>query len=299
MTDILLYQGYQRREMLGFLHRLCIQRHRDALLDPACTPCGDGDCAGELGARVTDWCGLIIAELNQVILEIKRRDPGYPVDDRFESRAQILFSDQPGMTAVITKVIDQICADLMAGDDKRCDAVLWQVLGQHFKTVMDQYDGLGDAGTHRQKTRRRIDRLRKDLEARRGAAFVSPPEAAAAIITEIGARRLSNMPSKQATVEDYLYELAADDYMVGVDEIDLDPTVQDTVIDPELLVSMQACIDQLPPELREAIAIKQQWDGEPVFLRREHIAAHYGFGWETVRKRARMALEQLRECLEI
>ena len=301
MTDILLYQGYRRREMLQFLHRLCIQRHRDALLDPACAPCGDADgadCGDDLGDHIADWYQLIITELNGVIMDIKHRNPGYPVDDRFESQAMALFIDPPATTRGLAKVIAQLCADLAAGRDRRCDAILWQVLSQYFKAEMDRSDG-AEAGTHRLKTRRRIDRLRKDLEERGGTAFASIPDAATALQTEIAASHLTNMPSRQTTIEDYLWELAVDGLTTGDEEIDRDPLLLDFISTPEQELAVQQCVDRLPPELRQALSIKGHWNGEPVFLRSEHMAAHYGFGWETVRKRARAAEDQLRDCLEV
>jgi len=298
MTEILVYQGYQRHLMLKYLHRLCIQRHRDALLDPACAGCAAD--AAPLDAQVATWCGLIVAELDGVIRDAIARAPGNPGDYQREGDAMALFYHEAGMVQVLAGMLEPLCAALRAGREGDCDAMLWRVLSQHFKRVMDQLDGLaGESGTHRLKTRRRIDRLRKELEAARGEPFASVAEAVAALCDAIAARGLSTLPAKASTVEDYLLELQADSQQVGEEDIDRDPLLLDLVATPDLLLLLEQCVGQLSPELREAVAIKQQWDGEPVFMRSEHMAAHYGFGWETVRKRSRAALQQLRDCLEV
>lgn len=298
MAELLHYQGYQRSRMLKYLHRLCIQRYRDALLEPACAACSsaaialDDDPEDCLGGRVKGWCAEILAELERVI----RQTAGMPADGQREGNAMALFAADGAMTKALSRVLDQVCDAFRAGRERDCDAVLWRVLSQHFKVVMDQMEG---DGAHRVGVRRRVDMLRKALEKQRGAAFASIPEAAVALCAQVVAEGRANMPVKPAKMEEYLLELEADNMPLDEVDIDRDASLLDAVATPEQLTSLQQCVERLPDELQQALAIKLRWDGEPAFLRTEHMRAHYGFGWETVRKRARAAEQLLRECLEI
>ena len=293
MAELLHYQGYQRALMLKYLHRLCIQRHRDALLESACVACDDENADDDrLGAQVAGWCMSIVAELEQMI----RQHSGVPADCLREGDAMVLFHAEAAMSKALARILDRVCEAFLAGRDRDCDALLWQVLSQHFKVVMDQMDG---DGVHRLAARRRIDQLRKALEKKRGTPFASIAEAAAALCAEVVAEGIANLPVKPAKMEEYLLELEADNMRVDEEDIDRDTSIGGVMGDPELLISLQQCLERLPAVLQQALAIKLQWDGEPVFLRTEHMQAHYGFGWETVRKRARAAEQQLRECLEI
>lgn len=308
MAELLHYQGYQRALMLKYLHRLCIQRHRDALLEPACVACGDAgrdtsaevasddaadvDADDGLGVQVAAWCALIVDGLELRI----RQHTGVPADCLREGDAMVLFHAEAAMSKALARILDRVCEAFLAGRDRDCDALLWQVLSQHFKLVMDQMDG---DGAHRLTARRRIDRMRKTQEKKRGIPFASTAEAAAALCAVVVAEGIANLPVKPAKMEEYLLELEADSMRVDEQDIDRDASILDALGTPELMIALQQCVERLPAALQQALAIKLQWDGEPVFLRTEHMQAHYGFGWETVRKRARAAEQQLRECLEI
>jgi len=152
MAELLHYQGYQRALMLKYLHRLCIQRHRDALLEPACVDCGDDlsdevgrDGAADVGAddglamQVAAWCGLIVDELELRI----RQHTGVPADCLREGDAMVLFHAETAMSKALARILDRLCEAFLTGRDRDCDALLWQVLSQHFKLVMDQMDGDG------------------------------------------------------------------------------------------------------------------------------------------------------------
>lgn len=305
-TDVLLYQGFRRREMLNYLHRLCVREHLDDLLDSVCGPCETGVARDQqrldhLETAVGEWCRLIIDELNGIIVHAIRQDPDKPPDHQRQSQAMGLFHNPSGMARAIEKVVDRVCpAFEMNGRDAECEGLLWNVLKQHFKATMDQLDGYGGgAGTHRLKTMRRIDALRKELEEANGGPFSSLAEAAGIIHQEIVDKAIPNMPIKVETVLDYLNEVAVGQARSIEEVTDWERDEVYRFLPPDTLILLQECFDRLPRDLRQAISIKLRWEGEPAFLRDEHMKGHYGFGWETVRKRARSASGLLRDCLEI
>ena len=104
MADISHYQGPRRRTMLIYLHGLCIKRHRDALVDPACESCGDENALERLTQRVNEWSSGILLELNRVIKERS----GVSADCPRESDAMALFYNDAGMAQALLRVLDKV-----------------------------------------------------------------------------------------------------------------------------------------------------------------------------------------------
>ena len=66
---------------------------------------------------------------------------------------------------------------------------------------------------------------------------------------------------------------------------------------PELLIQLEQCVASLSTEQRQALTIRHNLGNEPSFLREQDFKRHYGFGWETLRKRADKARQLLRDCM--
>ncbi|MEI2780096.1 MAG: hypothetical protein V9H25_02090 [Candidatus Competibacter sp.] len=288
-----LYQGMiARRHTLTFLRRLCVVHHREALLSRICAACAGEDPRVALDQAVKIWSEELQRKLESVI----RGDP----DERGQlARAAMgLLFDSAGQAQVIASVLEPLCTAYRHNRESRVEQLLWNVLSQHFKDKMDQLDGFGGGpGSHQLQVLRRIEQLCRELEKRRGKPYADFAELAADLLVEIQTRALSNLPQTVATILEYLYASnarAAESLDDDTQRIEL---IAEFLATPEVLIQLEQCLEQLTSELRQALAIKFGLDSEPVFLRESDFKNHYGFGWETLRKRADHARRLLADCL--
>lgn len=288
-----LYQGMiARRHLLAYLRRLCIVHHREGLLSRICAACASADSGIALDRAVRVWGEGLQRKLESVI----RGDP----DERGKmARAAMgLLFDSAGQAQVIASVLEPLCAAYRHNRESRVEQLLWNVLSQHFKDKMDQLDGFGGGpGSHQLQALRRIEQLGRELEKRRGKPYGDLPELAADLLVEIQTRSLSNLPQTVATILEYLYASnarAAESLDDDTQRIEL---VAEFLATPDALIQLEQCLENLSSELRQALAIKFGLDDEPVFLREIDFKNHYGFGWETLRKRADHARRLLADCL--
>lgn len=288
-----LYQGMiARRHTLTFLRRLCVVHHREPLLSRICAVCASEDPSVALDQAVKVWSEGLQRELERVI----RSDP----DERGQlARAAMgLLFDSAGQAQVIASVLEPLCTAYHHNRESRVEQLLWNVLSQHFKDKMDQLDGFGGGpGSHQLQVLRRIEQLCRELEKRRGKPYADFAELAADLLVEIQTRALSNLPQTVATILEYLYASnarAAESLDDDTQRIEL---IAEFLATPEVLIQLEQCLEQLTSELRQALAIKFGLDSEPVFLRESDFKNHYGFGWETLRKRADHARRLLADCL--
>jgi hypothetical protein len=288
-----LYQGMiARRHTLAYLRRLCVVRHREALLSRICAACADERPSVGLAQTVKVWSEGLQWELELVI----RGDP----DERGQmARAAMgLLFDSAGQARVIEGILEPLCTAYRRNLESRVEQLLWNVLGQHFKDKMDQLDGFGGGpGSHQLQVLRRIEQLCRELEQRRGKPYADLAELAADLLVEIQTRALSNLPQTVATLLEYLYASnarAAESLDDDAQRIEL---IAEFLATPDVLIQLEQCLEQLSSELRQALAIKFGLDSEPVFLREIDFKNHYGFGWETLRKRADHARRLLADCL--
>lgn len=288
-----LYQGMiARRHTLTFLRRLCVVHHREALLSQICAACAGEAPSVALDQAVKVWSEELQRKLESVI----RGDP----DERGQmARAAMgLLFDSAGQAQVIASVLEPLCAAYRHNRESRVEQLLWNVLSQHFKDKMDQLDGFGGGpGSHQLQVLRRIEQLCRELEKRRGKPYADFAELAADLLVEIQTRALSNLPQTVATLLEYLYASnarAAESLDDDTQRIEL---IAEFLATPEVLIQLEQCLEQLTSELRQALAIKFGLDSEPVFLRESDFKNHYGFGWETLRKRADHARRLLADCL--
>lgn len=290
-----LYQGMiARRHILAYLRRLCVVHHREALLSQICAiAAGAGEHSGvPLTQAVKVWGEGLQWELELVI----RGDP----DDRGQmARAAMgLLFDSAGQVQVIEGILEPLCTAYRHNRDNRVEQLLWNVLSQHFKDKMDQLDGFGGGpGSHQLQVLRRIEQLSRELEKKRGKPYADIAELAADLLLEIQSRSMSNMPRTVATILEYLYASnarAAESLDDDTRRIEL---IAEFLATPDLLIQLEQCLEKLLPELRQALAIKFGLDSEPVFLREMDFKNHYGFGWETLRKRADKARFLMSDCL--
>ncbi len=293
-----LYQGIvARRRLLAYLRRLCVVHHREALLSRICVPCAGDSSSVALAQAVKAWGEGLQRELESVI----RRDS----DERGQiARAAIgLLFDSAGQAQVIASVLEPLCMAYRhhrerLTDERRVEQLLWNVLSQHFKDKMDQLDGFGGGpGSHQLQVLRRIEQLSRELEQRRGKLYADLAELAADLLLEIQARAMSNMPRTVVTILEYLYASnarAAESLDDDTQRIEL---IAEFLATPDVLIQLEQCLEQLSSELRQALAIKFGLEREPAFLREIDFKNHYGFGWETLRKRADQARRLLADCL--
>jgi len=283
-----LYQGYQRSQYLGLLRRLCLERYRDDLLDQLC---GNRINNNQCETIVSDWIQLLCAELETRIRETTS-------GNTLASGAMALLYDVPEQSKLLLAAAHELCEAYHRDNNTRLNGILWTILSQHFKEKMDQLDAAGGGkGTHQLQVTRRIEQLIDNLQKQRGSAFQSLPELACALQREIQQQQLNNMPTTIVKIMEYLYIIDSR-YQVELDDdtqhVDLIAT---HIANPELMLQLQQCLQQLSSELSEALSIKFDLGTEPVFLNETDFKTHYGYGKEALRKRAAKGLSQLLECL--
>jgi len=285
-----MYQGYQRSKYLGLLRRLCLERYRDDLLQQLCS---SGINKGQCEAVVTQWIQILCAEIET---QIRNSD----TTNNIASGAMTLLYDIPGQSQLLLNAAHDLCDAYHGENNTRLNGILWTILSQHFKEKMDQLDAAGGGkGTHQLQVTRRIEQLIHHLQEQRGSAFQTMPELASALHQEIQQQKLNNMPTTISKIMEYLYAIDAR-FQVELDDdaqhVDLIAT---HIAHPELMLQLQQCLQQLKPELSQALNIKFELGSEPVFLKEADFKAHYGFGKEALRKRASKGLTQLLECLNL
>jgi hypothetical protein len=288
-----LYQDMiARRRLLAYLRRLCVVRHREALLSQICVACVEERPSVTLAQTIKAWSEGLQWELELVI----RGDP----DERGQmARAAMgLLFDSVGQAQVIAGILEPLCTAYRHNRESRVEQLLWNVLSQHFKDKMDQLDGFGGGpGSHQLQVLRRIEQLGRDLEKRRGKPYADLAELAADLLLEIQSRAMSNMPQTVATILEYLYASNARAAETLDDDSQRIELIAEFLATPDVLIQLDQCLEKLSPELRQALAIKFGPDSEPAFLREIDFKNHYGFGWETLRKRADQARRLLADCL--
>lgn len=288
----LMYQGLPRRSLLSYLHRLCILHYRDELLDRLYSADSPGPISEmAVSEAVVAWNRMLQRELETLI----RRSKGEH-NEQAKQGLSLLF-DTEGQTRAILGIVEQLGSAHRKHNLSQCDQLLWNVLSQHFKDKMDQLDSFGGGpGTHQLQVMRRLDKLRRTLEERKGA-YSDPAELAADLLLEIQNKQISNMPETVRTILEYLYLLDSQ-YQDSLDDdtkqIDL---VAGFLVEPAALIQLEQCLERLTEERRQALDIKHRLSDEPVFLREQDFKQHYGFGWETLRKRAAEAEKSLADCM--
>lgn len=285
--DELLYQGRSRKAALGYLHRLCIVQHRDALLEPLCAISDDTT----IETIVATWNQILQQDLESVI---RANQTGQ--GELARAVLGLLF-DHEGQAHVIQTVANAIREAYQAHKTQVVDALLWNVLSQHFKNKMDQLDGFGGGlGSHQLSVMNRLDRLRRELESQQ--RYHDMAELTAALVAEIKAHKLSNMPTTEAKVLEYLYVMDAR-YQASLDDdsqhVEL---ISDLIAQPDTLIQLEQCWNRLTERMQQAIDIKLELSPQPAFLREQDFKQHFGFGWESLRKRASQALSALIDCIQ-
>jgi len=282
-----MYQGYKRGQYLGLLRRLCLERYRDELLERLCK---DGINNEQCEIIVSEWIHILCTEIESQI----RSDTATSI----ASGAMTLLYDVPTQSKLLLSAAHELCDAYHGDDTTRLNGMLWTILSQHFKEKMDQLDAAGGGkGTHQLQVTRRIEQLIHHLQEQRGGAFQSMPELANALQQEIQQQQLNNMPTTLKKIMEYLYIIDSR-YQVELDDeaqhVDL---IAMHIAQPELMLQLQQCLQQLTPEFSQALSIKFELGNEPVFLKETDFKTHYGYGKEALRKRAAKALAQLLDCL--
>lgn len=288
----LMYQGLSRRNLLSYLHRLCITHYRDDLLARLCTADPSGPMsATAVSEAVVAWNGVLQREL-EIRIRRSQGDPSEPA-----KLALSLLFDIEGQARVLSAVAELLWSASRKQNLAQFDQLLWNVLSEHFKDKMDQLDSFGDGlGTHQLQVMRRLDRLRRTLEEQHGP-YADKAELAADLLLAIQHQRLSNMPGTVRTIMEYLYLLDSE-YQVSLDDDTRHiPLVAEIIAEPAALIQLEQCLERLTEEGRQALSIKHGLGHEPTFLREQDFKQHYGFGWETLRKRAATAEQSLADCL--
>ena len=166
MAYTLLYQGFQRSVMLRFLHRLCIQRYRDALLDSLCERCGDGVATDELAVLVGNWCETIVEELDRVNKNLRTSTARYTrefiekrlkeIEERLIKAADALKEFQEKYKTV--SIEDQTRAAIEAAAQVRAEIMLQEVKYNVLRRNLDE------SHNEVKKVKYNLTELRKQLE---------------------------------------------------------------------------------------------------------------------------------------
>jgi hypothetical protein len=287
MVDVLSFQGLRRRELRAFLWRLCMRHHRDALLDAVCGmphPTGDETFM----THISVWCRSIARDLEARIRATASREGQ-------EAQVMSLFHNEKAMAQAVAGVVQELCTAEAQGRRQNADRLLWNVLDQYFKGEMDRLDSFGGgSGTHQLQVLRRLDRMRRELIANRERPF-STPEVAAALLAIIVSAGMKNMPTRLETILDYLYEIDAQAFEELSDDTHHAELVA-SLASPEDEVGLMRCLERLDADLYQALSIRFGLGSEPSFLREEDFRNHYGYGWETLRKRVAKGLQHVRDC---
>jgi len=292
--NVLMYQGQSRRKVLSYLYRICTNPdHRDELLN-SLSKADDGTSADSFAAIIANWCSTLQQQLELRILGNLESQAGTT-----RTALGLLF-DLEGQTKAIAGIRQKLCDAHEVGNERQVNQLLWNVLSQHFKDKMDQLDSFGGGpGTHQLQVMRRLDRLRRELQDRRGSPYSDRAELAADLQLEIRRTSQSNMPGTVQTILEYLY-LLDQDYQMAIDDDAEHTELLSDILgdDPLTMIQFQQCLDQLPEFLYQALSIQYELNDEPVFLREQDFKQHYGFGRETLRKRTARAERALAGCLQ-
>jgi hypothetical protein len=265
------------------LRHLCLGRHAKVLLETLCDD--DKPESEKLQAAVDAWRQAILDELAQ---KTRAADawPGW--------RAVLpLFADTERLHRAIASVAETIRDEYTRGGM----GTLWHVLHSHFIEARDELDG---AKKTRLQVWRRLDRIRHDLNRQRRRQGLSDcqhlPELVAHVLEVLQKRRVKDVPMTVEGVMSYFYEFDPAYTQVYDDELHSIETLQE-LTGREWQLDLMKCLENLPPELRQAIDVRFEFQPQPAFLNQAAWRNHYGYSPRTLRDRADRALELLRQCM--
>ena len=238
MSEVLCYQGVERRELLRFLHRFCLRR-RAGLLAALCR-----DTDAGLAEAVRDWLAHLCHDLEERIRASRQHTSR-------EALALSLLYDADGLARVLDGSRSSLCTAWRSTDEHFAARILGNLLQQYFKRKMDELDAFGAGhGAHILTVRRRIEALKRELEEQRGAPYPNLPVLAADILETIRARGLSNLPGTVEKIMDYLYEIRGQEDSIDIWE---DTSVVVERDDPALLALVEQCLENLPAPHQEIL----------------------------------------------
>ncbi len=279
------YQGSERWEMLRLLRRLCLTTSAD-LIGRLCAD------TAQHSTIVRDWFNNMTARLEARIQATGHRDGP-------EAMVMATLSDPDRCADHLSPSLEALCKAWKLKQAQRFEALLWNLLSQHFKRKMDELDGFaGGHGTHRLRAHRRLEQLARQLTKARIDARPYPSLAELAADLAIEVRRLGlekQLPSTPSKILDYLY---ASEAATAVTEDPWDEAlILDQITSPETWVQLQQCLERLPESAQAALSLAVGLTEAPVFLDDQSFAIHYGANREAMRKRALRAREALLRCL--
>ena len=268
----------------GHLYHLCLGGHKTALLGTLCN-CGESCEGKKVQAAVDAWRQGILEELEQKT-HASNAWSGWQALIPLFGHSKRLYRD-------IGERAEEICHEYTAGST----SIIWKVLRTYFKDWRDELDG---AKKTRLEVWRKIDRIRRELNAQRRREGLSDlqhlPELVAHVVAVIKSRDLKDAPTTVEGVWSYFcefdpaYSEPYDEEMLGLEALQ-ELTHRDWQID------LARGLEKLPAELRQALEIRYELRPQPVFRNEEERRAYYGWSARTLRDRADKALKLLREGL--
>lgn len=284
MHDELFMYRVQWPALRRCLYRLCLGDHRTALLEGLCN-CVDIRVADRVRESVDAWRQAILKELER---KTHAADtwPGWQALIPLFAHSDRLYRD-------ITERVESICHDYASGRT----AILWQVLHAYFT---DWRDELGDGKKTRLRVWRKIDRIRRQLNAQRRREGLGDlrhlPELVAHVLAILQSTDVKDAPTTVEGVCSYFAEFDSA-YSQPYDEELQGLEVMQELTDRDWMIDLTRALEKLPRELREALELRFELCPQPAFHTEEERRRYYGCSDRALRDRADKALRLLRESL--